>query len=268
MTLGSLVSWLDAPVSNAPDHHIDVAVAWHGRLMVLAWAFIMPIAVVIARFFKIVPRQPWPQQLDNPFWFVTHRRLGYLLVATMTLGLAFIAWQRSFRLDPFGSPHATLGWVIVVAGWVQLVGSLARGTHGGPINPFTRQAKPPEEWPGDHFSMTRRRIVFEYSHKAIGYLLVVLVVAAIYTGLTAADAPRWMLVAIGVWWALCLIATAIMQRRIGCIDTYQAIWGLDRTLPGYRRKPIGLGITRFSETDAANAPWQKRRGRDERGISS
>ena len=38
------------------------------------------------------------------------------------------------------------------------------------------------------------------------------------------------------------------QRQAKCVDTYQAIWGLDSTLPGMKLAPIGIGITRISIT--------------------
>ena len=92
--------------------------------------------------------------------------------------------------------------------------------------------------------MTRRRIIFEYLHKYVGYALLLLVVAAISTGLIAADAPRWMPILMGVWWMVMLRLFVWLQTAGRCIDTYQAIWGLDPNLPGNRRRPIGLGIAR------------------------
>jgi hypothetical protein len=65
-----------------------------------------------------------------------------------------------------------------------------------------------------------------------------------------------MWLAIALWWLFCAVVFVALQRRVGCIDTYQAIWGLDQTLPGYRRQPIGLGVVRLAATDAA--PWRKR----------
>jgi hypothetical protein len=92
--------------------------------------------------------------------------------------------------------------------------------------------------------MTRRRIVFEYIHKAAGYLLLALTLVAIPTGLVAADAPRWMPIAMGIWWLVMLALFVWLQRAGWCMDTYQAIWGLDPDLPGNRRRPIGFGIVR------------------------
>src|SRR5665213_3284385 len=70
-------------------------------------------------------------------------------------------------------------------------------------------------------------------------------------------APVWMWLVLGLWWIVCAAGLIELQRRVGCIDTYQAIWGLDPALPGYRHRPIGIGITRFTESSATDAPWQK-----------
>lgn len=252
-----LRDWLVTPLDGDGSHHLAEATKWHGRLMVLAWAFLLPAAVVIARYFKITPRQAWPARLDNPFWFVTHRRLGYVVAFVMTAALALELWHRpGGAVAPTHSTHAALGWCVVLLGWAQVLGSSLRGTHGGPVDPFTRKPKPPAEWPGDHYCMTRRRIVFEYAHKCTGYALAALAAAAIVTGLARADALRWMWLALCAWWIACTVGVVLLQRRVRCIDTYQAIWGLDRSLPGYRRRPIGIGVRRFSEADAALAPWQ------------
>jgi len=252
-----LIEWLLTPISGATEHLVPVSVAWHGRLMVFTWALLMPAAVIVARYFKITPRQRWPQRLDNPFWFITHRRLGYLVTVLTLVGLSFILARRGGEYAPWRSFHTSLGWIVIAFAIFQLVGSLARGTHGGPVNPFTRQRRPPEEWPGDHFSMTGRRIVFEYSHKAIGYVLIPMAVVAVETGLREADAPIWMWLVIALWWLLCAIVFFSLQLVVGCIDTYQAIWGLDQSLPGYRRRPIGMGITRLADSETAKAPWQR-----------
>ena len=253
---GGLTDWLLSPASGSTSHEIAAGIAWHGRLMVFAWAFLMPLTLIVARYFKITPRQKWPARLDNPFWFLSHRRLGVLLVGVVTLAavLAFVASAGGVVPE---TTHGWLGSIVLLLTWLQLVNALLRGTHGGPVDPFTRQKKPVEQWPGDHFSMTPRRVVFEYVHKAIGYLLVVLSAIALLAGLHEADAPRWMWLAIVAWWIVIVALMAILQWRVGAIDTYQAIWGLDRTLPGYRRAPIGVAITRFDEGSAGRAPWQK-----------
>jgi hypothetical protein len=229
--------------SGATTLSVFDAAAWHGGLMVLAWVVLMPAALLVARFYKITPGQDWPRHLDNPFWFVNHRRLGYAIMLTTIIALAFIAWDQG-GVILWQSHHAVAGWTLVALGGFQIVGSLLRGTHGGPMDPFTRKLRPPEQWPGDHFSFTQRRIVFEYSHKLAGYLLVPLTVWTVADGLDMTNAPRWIWLIVGSWTIICVGAFVRLQRMGRCFDTYQAIWGPDETLPGNRRKPIGWGIRR------------------------
>jgi hypothetical protein len=236
--------WLLTPLSGSSEHTISPWIAWHGRLMVLSMGLLMPPVVLVARFFKITPRQDWPSQLDNPFWFVAHRRwghvIGLLLVAGLTCALIAASWHVQWS-----SPHTAFGWVVIMLSFVQMVSAWLRGSHGGPVDPFTRKRRPPHEWPGDHFSMTPRRIVFEYIHKYAGYALLLFTVLAISIGLIAADSPRWMPIVMGVWWLFMLCVFLWLQHAGRCVDTYQAIWGPDPSLPGNRRRrPIGFGIAR------------------------
>jgi hypothetical protein len=224
---------------------ISDALAWHGILMVFAWVVLMPAAFIVARFYKITPNQDWPRQLDNPFWFIHHRRLGYAIMLATVLALAFMVWGEGGTIL-WQSRHAVAGWIVFALGTFQIAGSLLRGTHGGPMDPFTRKPRPPEQWPGDQFSFTQRRIVFEYSHKIIGYILVPLSVWAVADGLEVANAPPWVWLVIGAWTIACVGVFVRLQSKGKCVDTYQAIWGLDETLPGNQRKPIGWGIRRLN----------------------
>jgi len=241
--IDSAFDWLLTPISGSSEHSIAPSVAWHGRLMVLAMGLLMPPVIIVARFFKVTPGQDWPRRLDNPFWFLTHRRWGHVIGLIVAAGLGFILVAYGWR-PPLSNLHAAAGWLVIVLVFVQVVGSWLRGTHGGPIDPLTRKPRPPEQWPGDHYCMTPRRIVFEYSHKSAGYLLVATTLVAIPSGLFAADAPRWMPIAMGLWWLVMLGIFVSLQRAGRCLDTYQAIWGLDAELPGNRRPPIGFGIVR------------------------
>jgi hypothetical protein len=237
--------WLLTPASGMSEHHLDASVAWHGRLMTLAWLVLVPVSVIIARFCKVTPRQDWPNALDNPFWFIWHRRIGYGAAAIMLAALAAIAWFKGGRFD-WGTAHALAGWLLIAVGVAQITGALLRGTHGGPVNPFTRQTLPPEQWHGDHYSMTRRRILFEYIHKYTGYAALPVIVIAVLSGLDLADAPRWMWIGAGLLLLGFLAVFAVLQARGRCLDTYQAIWGLDPNLPGNARaRPVGFGILRY-----------------------
>jgi hypothetical protein len=73
-------------------------------------------------------------------------------------------------------------------------------------------------------------------------LLAVLVIAL---GLVAADAPRWMALALAVWWLMLGALGWRWQTQGRCIDTYQAIWGPDPMHPGNRVPPLGWGVRRL-----------------------
>jgi hypothetical protein len=64
------LNWLMTPLSGATVHEVPSLLSWHGRLMVLSWGFALPMAILIARFFKVTKRQNWPQELDNKFFSV------------------------------------------------------------------------------------------------------------------------------------------------------------------------------------------------------
>jgi hypothetical protein len=60
-----MMEWLLTPISGATDHAIAPWAAWHGRLMVLSWSFLLPVGMLAARYFKVTPGQDWPHVLDN-----------------------------------------------------------------------------------------------------------------------------------------------------------------------------------------------------------
>lgn len=250
------LQWLMSPLSGSTVHVVDFGTSWHGRLMVLGWGILLPVGILLGRFYKVTPGQDWPRWLDNPFWFRSHRAFEYgagvLMLAALVLIL--LASPASTRWGDF---HTYAGWTLVVLGWVQLLGSHLRGTMGGPVEPFTRKLRPPEQWRGDHFDMTWKRVSFEYVHKVLGYGLLVLSVLILLSGLAAADALRWMWLLIGGWWLGVAVIFAILQRQGRAIDCYQAIWGVSPDLPGNRRKPIGWGIRRYTPETLAQAPWPR-----------
>lgn len=207
---------------------------WHARLMVAAWAVLLPLGALVARFFKVTAKQNWPQQLDNRSWWNAHRLLQYVGVFIMLTG-AVIAWGRGSHATIGSTLHAYLGWSVIALGIVQVLAGWFRGSKGGPTEAQLR---------GDHYDMTVHRLWFERVHKFGGWLAVLLAVATIMLGLIVADAPRWMVVTLVAWW-LTLIGVGIYLQRAGrCIDTYQAIWGPDPTHPGNSRRPTGWGVRR------------------------
>lgn len=249
--LETAIQWLmSRPDGTLPEP--PQAIAWHGRLMVLSWLVVMPAAVLVARYYKVTPGQDWPRELGNSFWFVWHRRLSRLTALLALLALAIVLLDRGFA--PLVAGHVRIGWLTLVLMAVQIATAVCRGTHGGPIEPFTGRKKPQEEWPGDHYSMTPRRVVFEWVHKFVGYALILSAVVAIATGLSHAGAPRWMFLGTALLVAMWTGIALWLQSAGRCLDTYQAIWGLDPTLPGNRRsRAIGFGIRRFGAPTGQDA---------------
>ncbi|MEM8852711.1 MAG: cytochrome b561 domain-containing protein [Pseudomonadota bacterium] len=234
-----MVEWLAAPIDADRIHAVTWAVSWHGRIMMLGWGIIAPLAVIVARFFKVLPWQNWPTVLDSKLWWRTHW-IGLSTVTVMTIaGVAFI-WPFSLG----GSGHALIGYTVVVLATLQIVLGIFRGTKGGPTAPA-----PDGSLRGDHYDMTRRRVAFELAHKTIGTLLIALALAALVLGMWEANAPRWMWLALAVWWVGLAIAVLLLQRRGYAMDTYQAIWGPDPTHPGNSRRPIGWGVKRHTVED-------------------
>ncbi|MEO1779237.1 MAG: cytochrome b561 domain-containing protein [Pseudomonadota bacterium] len=224
------MDWLLAPIDAARAHEVGWAVSWHGRSMVLAWGLMAPLAVLIARYFKVMPGQDWPRELDNQTWWRSHW-LGQTLVVGLTVfGIALVfggggAWNL----------HARLGYAVLVLALAQVGFGLFRGTKGGPSDTDMR---------GDHYDMTPWRVMFEWVHKLAGYTLLLVAMSTVALGMWHANAPVWMWLGLGLWWSALAIAAIHLQRRGYAIDTYQAIWGPGPEHPGNRRKPIGWGIRR------------------------
>lgn len=229
-----LVWWL-LPLSGSTTHEQLVGVAWHGRIMVLCWGMALPLGVMAARFFKVMPGQEWPRELDNTSWWKTHLYGQGAAVVLALFGVALM-WNSTQGATLSARLHAYMGWVVTSLGALQALTGLARGSKGGPTDLTLR---------GDHYDMTAHRNAFEWTHKLLGYLVLLLAFGTVLLGLWVADAPRWMLLAIGMWWLVLVAAFVWLQRRGLCMDTYQAIWGPDAQHPGNRVGPIGWGIKRY-----------------------
>ncbi|MEN9417915.1 MAG: hypothetical protein RI988_1535 [Pseudomonadota bacterium] len=246
--LGEWLAWWLAPLSGAATHAIAPWAAWHARAMVLGWGVLVPLAALLARYFKVMPGQDWPRELDNPAWWHAHRWLAGVALVAMAAG-AVLATGRpggggtsglaagTSATGPAGAAavHAWLGWALLAAAAAQLALGLCRGSKGGPTD---------TQLHGDHYDMTPRRVRFERLHKSIGWLACLGAVPCTVLGLVIADAPRWMLGVLGLWW-LALAGAFVALQRVGrCLDTYQAIWGPDPALPGNQRRPVGWGVRR------------------------
>ncbi|MFD0915103.1 cytochrome b561 domain-containing protein [Pseudahrensia aquimaris] len=233
----ALWQWLWLPIDASRAHGLEQNVAWHGRLMVATWGFLFPISIIITRFLKVTPRQQWPNELDNRFWFRVH------VAAQVSGGVltAFAVWLVWSPGSEGNLPwlHRLCGWSVVSLYCAQFIGGIARGTRGGMDEPA-----PDGSIHGDHFDMTTRRVIFEYAHKTLGYTSIVLAAMAMLLGLWITNAYIWMWLGLFGWWCFSITVYAALQRKGMALDTYQAIWGPDPNLPGNQRKPIGFGIQR------------------------
>lgn len=232
-----MLAWLLAPIDPQRAHEVGFALSWHARLMVLAWGVLFPAGILAARFFKVMPRQDWPKQVDNLAWWHSHRTMQYCGGAVVLAALLFI-WQAP-RFDHQAGYHALIGWAVVVCTAAQFLGGWLRGTKGGPT-----ERAPDGSLRGDHYDMTPRRLVFEYAHKTLGYVAFLLACAAVYSGLWQANAPRWFWTVLTAWWVFLVVVFVLLQRRGMAFDTYQAIWGPDEKHPGNKRRPVGIGVRR------------------------
>lgn len=229
----SLRWWLTSS-SGSVGHPLDTWVMWHARVMVAAWAVLLPLGALAARYFKVTSRQDWPSEVDNRAWWHAHRILQYGGVVLMGMGVALI-WNRGTLSSTVAQWHRYLGWFVAALGVMQIVSAWARGSKGGPTEGQMR---------GDHYDMTTHRLWFEAIHKAGGWLALLIAVLTVCLGLVAADAPRWMALVLTVWWVALGLAAARLERTGRCIDTYQAIWGPDPRHPGNQRQRVGWGMRR------------------------
>jgi hypothetical protein len=235
-----MIDWLISPIDASSAHDLGGLVSWHGRLMVLAWAVLVPFGILAARYFKVMPGQDWPRVLDNRSWWRAHRGLHSAAALAMLIALALILAAASpASLTPTAGLHVVLGWAVLALTFLQITSAGLRGSKGGPTSPAADGSLR-----GDHFDMSPRRRLFEHVHKSGGHLAMLLALAALATGLWQANAPRWMWIALALWAALLIAIVLICERRYGALDTYQAIWGPDPALPGNQRRPIGLRVRR------------------------
>ena len=198
---------------------------WHGAVMAVAWLVLLPAGVLIARFFKVRPGQDFPRQLDDQFWWHTHRILQFL-----GAGLAGLAawWVYDARNGVIDWPllHVQLGVAALALCAAQIVIPLFRGTKGGPTDEFA-DPEDPLTWRGDHYDMSLRRRLFEAWHKNCGYVAMILAVGAVWTGIELAGLEEWwkwgVVLSVGMFVALFIR----FSRERRHVDTWLAIWGPD-----------------------------------------
>ena len=221
-----MLDWLFASIDATRPHNVDVLTSWHGRFMTLAWVVCAPAGIVIARYFKVMPNQNWPEVLDNKRWWTLHLVLQITTAVAVALGLVLILLQTGGDAHL----HRLLGWIVAAGLAAQLLSGIFRGTKGGPTDPG-----PDGSLDGDHYLMTRHRLIFEAFHKGMGYSLLALAAVTVFMGMWLANGPRWMFLVVLLYWLALSVITLVLARRTPRVTTYQAIWGPDKSLPGNKK---------------------------------
>ena len=231
------MEFLLSPIDATRTHEVGFLISWHGRFTVLAWAVLLPVGILIARFTKILPSFDWPNKLDNKLWWYSHLFFQYTGSLVLLVGIVLI-----YIAETSGEWHwhRILGWITVALCVFQVFSGVVRGTKGGPTEPAADGS-----WRGDHYDMTLHRRIFEYFHKTCGYSALFISIGAVISGLWYANAPVWMWIVLPIWWSVLIAAFIILQRKGMAYDTYQAIWGPSDEHPGNRMKAIGWGVKRF-----------------------
>ncbi len=232
-----MIDWLLSPIDPTRGHDVGFFLSWHARCMVIAWGVICPSAVLAARYFKILPGQNWPHELDNRFWWLCHWKGQTFAYVLSLVGLGLILASAGEHPDAW--LHKALGYTVLGLGTVQVVLGVFRGSKGGPTAPASDGSLS-----GDHYDMSAWRVAFEHIHRVLGYLALLLAALAILSGLWSSNAPRWMWILINGYWLLLIVVAIFLQRSGRAHDTYQAIWGPDPSLPGNKRAKMGWGTVR------------------------
>ncbi|EAV41827.1 hypothetical protein SIAM614_31181 [Roseibium aggregatum IAM 12614] len=222
-----MLEWLISPMDPDRVHDVGLALSWHARTMVLGWGILAPLAILTARYLKVLPSQNWPRELDNKTWWRCHWMGQSVVLVLSAVGLCLVLL--SSQNTGHEQMHRSFGYCVLALGCFQGLSGLLRGTKGGPTSPV-----PDGSLRGDHYDMTLRRQLFESFHKIFGYLALVMMMGAVGSGLWATNAPRWMWFVLSLWWTGLTAAALVLQRNGWAVDTYQAIWGPDPVHPGNR----------------------------------
>ncbi len=195
--------------------------------MVLGWGALAPAAVFVARYFKVLPWQDWPRELDNKTWWRFHWITQSAVLSLSVVGISLILLSPQNTGN--AAMHRMFGFTVLLLGCCQVLSGLLRGTKGGPT-----AAGSDGSLRGDHYDMSLRRQLFETFHKIFGYLALINLAVAITSGLWEANALNWMWFLVFSWWAGLAMLAILLERRGWAIDTYRSIWGPDPTHPGNR----------------------------------
>ncbi len=238
-----MLDWLLAGLDSTRPHAISDWESWHARINFFSWIFLAPVAVIVARFFKVMPWQEWPRELDNQTWWHFHW-VSQVMVVVLTIAAVLLLRMADQTHQESAELHRVCGYIVLALGCFQIVLGLLRGSKGGPTDPC-----PDGSLSGHHYSMTYRRRIFEKVHKSVGYLALGLASFTVIQGFWVTNAPRWMWLLSTAWWLLLISVFVILQKKGRALDTYQAIWGPGRQHPGNLLPKQGWGTCRIDSAD-------------------
>lgn len=204
----------------------------HGVIMAACWGILIPVSIVITRFFKVMPGQDYPAVTDAKFWMRSHRALSTLVIWGGTAGALLPVW--ALGGITLASTHGQWGAAVIVLGWLQLAIAMSRGTHGGPWglgNP-ERMVLPKAQWRGDHYDMTRRRRIFEALHINPGHATWAAGLVAVFLGIDQLGLDWPWPTALAGFLGVLAVASVKFTRDGRRVPTYQAIWGVGEEHPG------------------------------------
>lgn len=212
---------------------LPLLLVMHALLMTLAWLILSPAVILVTRYCKVTAWQNFPEELDNKFWWRIHwiGHSAIVVTAVIAVIVAFIA-VGGINLSPL---HAKLGIAVLLLSLNQILLGMFRGSKGGPVD---KNGKPlPEElWRGDHYDMTLYRRGFEFLHKNLGYVTLLVAQLTIYTGLFLFELNGYFYLAVFLIQCLFMVLMAFFMRKGLYINSYQAIWGYDPVHPGNRKQ--------------------------------
>ena len=162
----------------------------HGVLMSIAWGVLLPVGIIIARFYRHVQPRTGPRA----FWFLHHQIFQYS--GTIIAATAFIiALYMCRNTGNFINAHGKLGLVVMILGLLQPLNAWIRPHPGAPY-----------------------RTLWSAWHKTSGYCAAVLAIAAIFLGLAQVDAATRFRVAYGVV-AGCLVGFYLVKLELALAPT-------------------------------------------------
>ncbi|MDO5058261.1 MAG: hypothetical protein Q4E06_13205 [Lautropia sp.] len=252
--LSSLVDWLRQPLRAGHVDTLNQTDFWHGLLMALGGGVLVPVAVLAARYWKIVPGQDWPRVVNHRAWHWVHGLCGGGAVLCLLVG-CYLAFHGMSLHQHLAHPHAWAGWTVVAMLVLLLVNIAARGSIGGPGRRQARTLVHLHDVPGDHYDMTARRRVFEFLHSLLGYGLVVMVMLTIGSGFWFVNVPRGLAMLVAAWWLLLLGLAWRWERQGRAVDGYQARWGPGMGHPGNRIPVVGWRRKRYTEDEYRRLSW-------------